>query len=57
VFESRDYWDQIFKEVVSWMNSNLLAHEFAGLVFFEEEHPLMERESKTGTRNVVVYHT
>lgn len=24
---------------------------------FEEEHPLAERESQTGTRNITLYHT
>ena len=30
---------------------------FAGLIMFEDEHPLMERESEDGMRNIIVYHT
>jgi len=39
------------------MNNYIAPHEFAGLVFFEEEHPLMERENENGQRHVIVYHT
>lgn len=39
------------------MNTYITPKEFAGLVFFEEEHPLKEREASTGTRNVSIYHT
>ena len=39
------------------MNTYITPYEFAGMVIFEEEHPLMERESQTGMRNVIVYHS
>lgn len=39
------------------MNSYIAPNEFAGISMFEDEHPLAERESKTGQRRIVVYHT
>jgi len=39
------------------MNTYISPNHFAGLVMMEEEHPLQERESEEGTRNIVVYHT
>ena len=39
------------------MNEYLNPQHFAGMVMMEEEHPLIERESETGTRNIVIYHT
>jgi len=39
------------------MNAYITPNEFAGLVMFEDEHPLIERESLDGKRNIIVYHT
>ena len=39
------------------MNTYITPHEFAGMIICEEEHPLMERESSEGTRNITVFHT
>jgi hypothetical protein len=61
VFEHRiqnqDSWESIITEAKEYLNTYITPNEFAGLVFFEEEHPLMERESATGTRNISIYHT
>jgi len=39
------------------MNLYIAPSEFAGISMFEDEHPLAERESETGQRRIVVYHT
>ena len=39
------------------MNTYLAPYDFKGLVIFEDEHPIVEREDVRGHRNVVVYHT
>jgi hypothetical protein len=57
VFASRDSWDKLIKEAQEWLNTYITPYEFAGIVIFEEEHPLMERESQSGKRNIIVYHT
>jgi len=39
------------------MNDYIAPFEFRGIVCFEDEHPLNEREAESGLRNVIVYHT
>jgi len=39
------------------MNLYITPSEFVGISMFEDEHPLAERESETGQRRIVVYHT
>ena len=39
------------------MNEYIAPFEFKGIVCFEDEHPLNEREAESGLRNVIVYHT
>lgn len=39
------------------MNDYIAPYEFRGIVCFEDEHPLNEREAESGLRNVIVYHT
>lgn len=39
------------------MNSYIVPKDFQGLVFFEEEHPLNEREALKGQRYIIIYHT
>jgi hypothetical protein len=39
------------------MNDYIAPFEFKGIVCFEDEHPLNEREAESGLRNVIVYHT
>ena len=56
VITSSKTWDHTIGDAISFMNDYVAPHEFAGLVFYEEEHPLKEREAKKGTRNVTVYY-
>jgi len=39
------------------LNEYLPPQEFHSLVLFEDEHPLQERESQKGERNIIVYHS
>lgn len=55
--ESQDPWDDVIEQAKLYLETYILPHEFAGLVFYEEEHPLNEREAVTGTRNITIYHT
>jgi hypothetical protein len=55
--QSREPWDVIINEAKEYLNTYITPREFAGLVMFEQEHPLNEREAATGTRNITIYHT
>jgi len=50
-------WTELINEAKDWLNNYIIPYEFAGMVIFEDEHPLTERENESGMRNVVVYHT
>jgi hypothetical protein len=39
------------------MNKYIIPHEFVAMSFFEEEHPLAERENKNAQRVLIIYHT
>lgn len=39
------------------MNEYIAPEEFLGITVFEDEHPLAERESENGLRNLIIYHT
>lgn len=39
------------------MNTYIAPYDFKGLVVYEDEHPIVEREERSGRRNVVVFHT
>lgn len=44
LFQSRESWEELIQETKEWMNTYITPYEFAGMVIYEEEHPLMERE-------------
>ena len=56
VFTSQESWEELTRKAENWLNTFIIPKEFAGLVFYEEEHPLKEREVM-GQRIIVIYHT
>ena len=48
IIQGQESWDDLYKKAENFLNTFIAPKEFAGLVFFEEEHPLMEREELTG---------
>lgn len=39
------------------MNKYIIPHEFVAMSFFEEEHPLAERDNQNSQRILIIYHT
>lgn len=56
-FQSQEPWEKVIEYAKMYLDTFITPKEFAGLVMFEEEHPLLEREAATGTRNITIYHT
>lgn len=52
-----DNWDKMIENANDWLNAHLTPYEFNGVVMYEDEHPLAEREGATGERNIIIYHT
>jgi hypothetical protein len=57
VFSDKCSFDELLVQAEQFLNDYIAPNEFLGLTFFEDEHPLVERESATGKRNVIIYHT
>lgn len=52
-----DDWETMISNANEWLNTHLTPYEFSGVVMYEDEHPLAERESQEGKRNIIIYHT
>ena len=55
--ESTEPWDDVIEQARKYLETYILPHEFASLVFYEQEHPLFEREGSDGKRCITIYHS
>ena len=55
-FSARGSWISVIDQAKKFLNEYIIPADLHSVALFEEEHPLFERESEFGTRNVIVYH-